>query len=78
MLPQDVGSMIPSMPNGNGGEQLMSLPLREAREMFEREYTSSRRSTASAATFRVRRNSSAWSVRVTPQAQGARRGLMNA
>jgi two-component system nitrogen regulation response regulator NtrX len=38
MLPQDVGSMIPSMPNGNGGEQLMSLPLREAREMFEREY----------------------------------------
>jgi two-component system nitrogen regulation response regulator NtrX len=38
MLPQDVGSMIPSMPNGNGGDQLMSLPLREAREMFEREY----------------------------------------
>lgn len=25
MLPQDVGSMVPSMPNGNGGEQLMSL-----------------------------------------------------
>jgi two-component system nitrogen regulation response regulator NtrX len=38
MLPQDVGSMIPNMPNGNGGEQLMGLPLREAREMFEREY----------------------------------------
>ena len=38
MLPQDVGSMVPSMPNGNGGEQLMSLPLRDAREMFEREY----------------------------------------
>jgi len=38
MLPPDVGSMIPSMPNGNGGEQLMSLALREAREMFEREY----------------------------------------
>ncbi len=38
MLPQDVGSMVPSMPNGNGGEQLMALPLREAREMFEREY----------------------------------------
>jgi two-component system, NtrC family, nitrogen regulation response regulator NtrX len=38
MLPQDVGSMIPSMPNGNGGERLMSLPLRDAREMFEREY----------------------------------------
>jgi len=38
MLPQDVGSMVPKMPNGNGGEQLMGLPLREAREMFEREY----------------------------------------
>ena len=38
MLPQDVGSMIPSMPNGNGGERLMSLALRDAREVFEREY----------------------------------------
>ena len=38
MLPQDVGAMVPSMPNGNGGEQLMGRPLREAREMFEREY----------------------------------------
>jgi two-component system nitrogen regulation response regulator NtrX len=38
MLPQDVGSMVPSMPNGDGGEQLMGLPLREAREVFEREY----------------------------------------
>src|SRR3954451_9795929 len=38
MLPQDVGSMVPSMPKGNGGEQLMGLPLREAREVFEREY----------------------------------------
>jgi len=38
MLPQDVGSMVPAMPNGNGGEQLMGLPLREARELFEREY----------------------------------------
>src|SRR5215211_873569 len=38
MLPQDVGSMVPSMPGGDGGEQLMGLPLREAREVFEREY----------------------------------------
>ena len=38
MLPQDVGSMIPNMPNGIGGEHLMSLALREAREVFEREY----------------------------------------
>jgi two-component system nitrogen regulation response regulator NtrX len=38
MLPQDVGSMVPNMPNGDGGEHLMGLPLREAREVFEREY----------------------------------------
>ncbi len=38
MLPQDVGSMVPNMPNGSGGEQLMGLALREAREVFEREY----------------------------------------
>jgi two-component system nitrogen regulation response regulator NtrX len=38
MLPPDVGSLVPSMPNGAGGENLMSLPLRDARELFEREY----------------------------------------
>ena len=38
MLPQDVGSMVPSMPGGDGGEHLMGLPLRDAREVFEREY----------------------------------------
>ncbi len=38
LLPPDVGSLVPSMPHGNGGEQLMSLPLRDAREVFEREY----------------------------------------
>ncbi len=38
MLPPDVGSMVPSMPNGNGGEHLMGMPLRDAREVFEREY----------------------------------------
>src|SRR3974390_2254128 len=38
MLPPDVGSMVPSMPGGDGGEHLMGLPLREAREVFEREY----------------------------------------
>jgi two-component system nitrogen regulation response regulator NtrX len=37
MLPQDVGAMVPNMPHG-GGEHLMGLPLREAREVFEREY----------------------------------------
>jgi two-component system, NtrC family, nitrogen regulation response regulator NtrX len=38
MLPQDVGAMVPAMPNGGGGEQLMGLALRDAREVFEREY----------------------------------------
>lgn len=38
MLPQDVGSMVPTMPKGNGGEHLMGMPLRDAREAFEREY----------------------------------------
>ncbi len=38
MLPQDVGSMVPAMPSGNNGEHIMGLPLREAREVFERDY----------------------------------------
>jgi two-component system, NtrC family, nitrogen regulation response regulator NtrX len=38
MLPSDVGAMLPSTPHGGGGEKLMSMPLREAREIFEREY----------------------------------------
>jgi two-component system nitrogen regulation response regulator NtrX len=38
MLPPDVGALVPSMPNGAGGERLMSLALREAREAFERQY----------------------------------------
>jgi two-component system nitrogen regulation response regulator NtrX len=38
MLPQDVGSMVPTMPTGNNGEHIMGLPLREAREVFERDY----------------------------------------
>lgn len=38
MLPPDVGSLVPNLPTGNGGEHLMGLPLREAREVFEREY----------------------------------------
>ena len=38
MLPSEVGTLVPATPNGAGGEKLMSLPLREAREVFEREY----------------------------------------
>jgi two-component system nitrogen regulation response regulator NtrX len=38
MLPSEIGALVPATPNGSGGEKLMSLPLREAREVFEREY----------------------------------------
>ncbi|MPT22319.1 MAG: sigma-54-dependent Fis family transcriptional regulator, partial [Starkeya sp.] len=38
MLPPDVGALVPSLPSGTGGEHLMGLPLRDAREVFEREY----------------------------------------
>lgn len=38
MLPAEIGALVPSTPNGAGGEKLMSLPLRDAREVFEREY----------------------------------------
>ncbi len=38
MLPTEIGALVPATPNGAGGEKLMSLPLREAREVFEREY----------------------------------------
>jgi two-component system, NtrC family, nitrogen regulation response regulator NtrX len=38
MLPSEVGTLVPTTPQGAGGEKLMSLPLREAREIFEREY----------------------------------------
>jgi two-component system, NtrC family, nitrogen regulation response regulator NtrX len=38
MLPSEIGALVPSTPSGAGGERLMSLPLRDAREIFEREY----------------------------------------
>ncbi len=38
MLPDEIGNTMPISPNGAGGEHLMSLPLRDAREIFEREY----------------------------------------
>ncbi len=37
MLPDEIGSSVPLPVNG-GAEHLMSMPLREAREIFEREY----------------------------------------
>ena len=38
LLPAEVGEMLPSAPGNAGSEHLMSLPLRDAREVFEREY----------------------------------------
>ena len=38
MLPAEIGALVPATPSGMGGEKLMSRPLREAREIFEREY----------------------------------------
>ncbi|MFY9628762.1 MAG: sigma-54 dependent transcriptional regulator, partial [Methylocystis sp.] len=38
MLPADIGELLPATPAGVRGEKLMGLPLREAREVFEREY----------------------------------------
>ena len=37
MLPREIGEILPSTP-AQGGTHVMSLPLREAREVFEREY----------------------------------------
>ncbi|WP_407051257.1 sigma-54-dependent transcriptional regulator [Methyloraptor flagellatus] len=38
LLPSEIGAMLPALPTTTGGEHLMSLPLRDAREIFEREY----------------------------------------
>jgi two-component system, NtrC family, nitrogen regulation response regulator NtrX len=38
MLPAEVGSEAPAVARWDKGSEIMSLPLREAREVFEREY----------------------------------------
>ena len=38
MLPNEIASPVPMSTNGAEGEHLMSLTLRDAREIFEREY----------------------------------------
>ena len=38
MLPDEIANPVALSHDGNAGEQLMSLPLRDAREIFEREY----------------------------------------
>ncbi|NOZ32541.1 MAG: sigma-54-dependent Fis family transcriptional regulator [Alphaproteobacteria bacterium] len=38
MLPPDIGEVLPTMNDAEAGTHLMSLPLRDAREVFERQY----------------------------------------
>ncbi|MGH6946284.1 MAG: sigma-54-dependent transcriptional regulator [Kiloniellales bacterium] len=38
MLPPEIGSIAPVALRGDNGSELMTLPLREAREVFERQY----------------------------------------
>lgn len=38
ILPADIGEVLPTLGEGEDSTQLMSLPLREAREVFERQY----------------------------------------
>jgi two-component system nitrogen regulation response regulator NtrX len=38
MLPPEIGASSPTSLSGETGEEIMSLPLREAREVFERKY----------------------------------------
>ena len=38
MLPPEIGSSAPISLNFDKGVEIMGMPLREAREMFEREY----------------------------------------
>jgi two-component system nitrogen regulation response regulator NtrX len=38
MLPPDIGDIAPMVTRGDAAEEVMSLPLREAREVFERQY----------------------------------------
>lgn len=38
MLPADIGEVLPSVDDGSESPHLMTLPLRDAREVFERQY----------------------------------------
>jgi len=38
MLPSDIGEVLPTVGDAGAPEHLMSLPLRDAREVFERQY----------------------------------------
>jgi two-component system nitrogen regulation response regulator NtrX len=38
MLPPEIGAIVPAVLKGDRGSEIMGLPLRDARELFEREY----------------------------------------
>ncbi len=38
MLPSEVGAAAPAVLRNDGQDEIMALPLREARELFERQY----------------------------------------
>jgi two-component system nitrogen regulation response regulator NtrX len=38
MLPSEVGDSVPTTANGSHNEEILNLPLREAREVFERDF----------------------------------------
>jgi two-component system nitrogen regulation response regulator NtrX len=38
MLPPEIGAIAPAVLKGDRGSEIMALPLRDARELFEREY----------------------------------------
>ena len=59
MLPDEVGEMLPKA-GKEGGEHIMALPLKEAREVFERDYLTAQIA-ALAAIFHEQPNLSVWS-----------------
>ena len=64
MLPADVGQAIsPAVANGAGGEHLMALPLRDAREAFERDYLAAQLARFGGNISQAPPISSAWSAR---------------
>jgi two-component system nitrogen regulation response regulator NtrX len=38
LLPNEIGAIVPPLSSSAGGEHIMALPLRDAREIFERDY----------------------------------------
>ena len=38
LLPSEIGAIVPPLSSQSGGEHIMALPLRDAREIFERDY----------------------------------------